>query len=81
LKILEEESREKWTVKKVSTDESQRTADEKLAKGDRSAFGDYLKVWLFKDGEGRSPKRDELANGELGLTGEDFRATIKGVLN
>lgn len=80
LKIFEVESGEKWTVKRLSTDESQRTADEKLAKGDRSAFGDYLKVWLFRDGEGRSPKKDKLANTELELKNEDLRVTIKRVL-
>jgi hypothetical protein len=81
LKIFEEETGEKWTVIKNNTDDSQKTADEKLAKGDRSAFGDYLKVWLFKDGEGKSPKKGDLANEELGLKAEDLRATIKQALS
>jgi len=80
LKIFEEETGEKWTVSKKSTNDSQKTADEKLAKGDRSAFGDYLKVWLFKDGEGKSPKKEALANKELGLKEEDLKALLRATL-
>lgn len=80
MKILEEETGGKWTINKKNTVDSQKTADEKLAKGDRSAFGDYLKVWLFKDGEGKSPKKEDLANKDLGLKEEDLKATIKAAL-
>jgi len=62
----------------VKTDESQKTADENLAKGDYSAFGDYLKVYLFRDGEGKSPSK--VANEELELEKEDLRSTIKAAL-
>jgi len=78
LGILEEETGEKWTVKRATTEDSERVADEKLEKGDYSAFGDYLKVFLFRDGKGGSPKR--LANEELGLGNEDLRKTIKAAL-
>lgn len=62
------------------TEDFQKIADEKLAKGDYSSFGDYLKVYLFADGKGQSPKEGELANGVLGLKTEDLRATVKGAL-
>jgi len=62
------------------TDDSQKIADEKLGKGDYSAFGDYLKVHLFRDGEGKSAKEADLANNALGLPKEDLRETIKSVL-
>jgi len=81
LKNFEEETGEKWTVNRVATDESQKTADEKLAKGDYSAFSDYLKVFLYRDGKGQSPKKENLANEELGLPVEDLKATVKGALN
>lgn len=80
LSILEEETGTKWTVEKKNTADSQKLADEKLAKGDYSAFGDYLKVILFGDGKGTSPKESELANKELGLPKEDLLETVKAVL-
>lgn len=80
LGIFEEETGTKWTVTNVSTADSLKTGDEKLGKGDRSAFGDYLKVHLFKDGEGKSTPESKLANKELGLPKEDLRATVKAVL-
>jgi hypothetical protein len=78
LSILEEETGEKWTVTNAKTDDSFALAEEKLAKGDYSAFGDYLKPHLFKDGKGHSGV--PLANEELGLPKEDLRATIKAAL-
>lgn len=80
LSILEKETGTKWTVAHKKTDDSLKTADEKLAKGDYSAFGDYLKVVLFKDGAGQSARRADLANEELGLPAQDLRATIKAAL-
>ena len=80
LAALEEESGEKWTVVEKNTADSQKLADEKFAKGDYSAFGDYLKPLLFGDGIGASPKEGQLANKELGLPKEDLKETIKAVL-
>jgi len=80
LKALEEESGAKWAVEHKKTDDSQKIADEKLAKGDYSSFGDYLKVYLFADGKGQSPKEGALANKELGLPTEDLKATVKAAL-
>lgn len=67
-------------MEKKSTEEIGKIADEKLAKGDYSSFGDYLKVYLFSDGKGQSPKEADLANKELGLPKEDLKATIKATL-
>ena len=80
LKAFEEESGSKWTVEKKDTETFAKIADEKLAKGDYSSFGDYLKVYLFTDGKGQSPKESDLANKELGLPKDDLRATVKAVL-
>lgn len=80
LKLLEEESGAKWEVEHKKTEDSQRIADEKLAKGDYSSFGDYLKVYLFADGKGQSAKEGDLANKELGLPKDDLKETIKAVL-
>lgn len=80
LAVLEEETGTKWTIVKKSTADSQKLADEKLARGDYSAFGDYLKPILFGDGIGASPKEAQLANKELGLPKEDLTKTIKAAL-
>ncbi|KAE8445916.1 hypothetical protein EG329_012695 [Mollisiaceae sp. DMI_Dod_QoI] len=80
LSLLEEQSGAKWKVEKKDTGETQKIADEKLAKGDYSSFGDYLKVYLFRDGEGQSPKEGELANGVLGIGKEDLKETVKAAL-
>ncbi len=80
LKIFEEESGTKWAVEKKNTEDSLKTANDKLSRGDYSAFSDYLKHHLWKDGGGQSAKDEELANEELGLPKEDLRATIKGAL-
>lgn len=80
LKLLEEESGVKWEVENTTTENSQRIADEKLAKGDYSSFRDYLKVYLFADEKGQSGKEEELANKELGLPKDDLKATVKAAL-
>lgn len=80
LGILEKESGTKWSVEHKKTEDSQKIADEKLAKGDFSAFGDYLKVYLFSDGKGKSPTEKELANKSLGLPEDNLRETIKAAL-
>lgn len=80
LKLLEEETGTEWTVERKQTEYYGKLADEKLAKGDYSAFGDYLKVILFGDGKGTCPKEADLANKELGLPKEDLKTTIKAAL-
>ncbi|PVH78939.1 NAD(P)-binding protein [Cadophora sp. DSE1049] len=80
LAVFQEETGTKWTVVNKNTSDSLKIADEKLAKGDYSAFGDYLKVELFRDGEGKSAKLEDLANEELGVSFGDLRATVKAVL-
>jgi hypothetical protein len=75
---LEEETGDKWTITNAKTDDSFKLAEEKLARGDYSAFRDYLKPHLFKDGRGHA--NVPLANKELSLPREDLRATIKAVL-
>jgi hypothetical protein len=80
LALLQEESGTKWTVEHKKTEDSQKNADEKLSKGDYSSFMDYLKVFLYTDRKGQSPKEEQLANKELGLPKEDLRETIKRVL-
>ncbi|KAK9795642.1 putative NmrA-like domain-containing protein [Seiridium cardinale] len=80
LKIFEEESGAKYTVKPVKSSDLEAIGKEKLEKKDFSAFGDFLQAYLFKDG-GDSAKNVELANGLLGLKDEDPRPVIKAYLD
>lgn len=77
LQIVEEETGSKWTVERQSSEELQKIGEEKLAKGDFSAFGQLLKVYIYRDGEGHPLKEGEKANKLLGLPEEE---DIKGTL-
>lgn len=81
LSVVEEETGTKWKVTNVKTDGITEKADAKLAKGDFSAFGDYLKVHFFRDGEGKSVSDHELWNELLGLPKDDLRESIRKVLS
>lgn len=76
LKIVEEETKEKWTVEPVSALQLDDEGRDKLARGDFSAFGSFLQAYLFGD-LGDSTKGVELANDLLGLQEEDIRVTLK----
>ncbi|RDW72892.1 NmrA-like family protein [Coleophoma cylindrospora] len=80
LSILESESGGQWTVSKEAADERRKTGEENLAKGDRSAFGNLLKDFVFRDGSGHGSPVGGFANKELGLPEEVLKETIKNVL-
>ncbi|KUI55744.1 hypothetical protein VP1G_03147 [Cytospora mali] len=77
LQILEDETGSKWAVENVSTQDLQKAGEEKLAKGDFSAFRELLRVHLYRDGEGHPVPADEKANNLLELPEEDLRGTIR----
>lgn len=78
LRIVEEETGGKWTVERQDTADLQRIGEEKLAKGDFSAFGQLLRVYLYRDGEGHALKEGEKANELLGLPNEeDLKGTLQ----
>ena len=75
---LEELTGEKWTVNRLDTKELQRTGEEKVAKGDFSAFPQLLGVIQYGDGAGNAPGKGVRANELLGLPGEeDLRGQLK----
>ncbi|ROW14205.1 hypothetical protein VPNG_04329 [Cytospora leucostoma] len=80
LQIVEEETSSKWTVEHVSTQDLQKLGEEKLAKGDFSAFGELLRVHLYRDGEAHPVPADELANKSLELPEEDLKASLRAWL-
>lgn len=80
LKIVEEETGSKWTVTHEDSAELQKLGEEKLAKGDFSAFLQLLRVHLYRDGAGHPVKDSENANKLLGLPEDDLRAELKKFL-
>ncbi|KAF4452596.1 hypothetical protein F53441_4616 [Fusarium austroafricanum] len=80
LKIVERVTGDKFEVTHVTGAELERLGDDKIAKGDFSAFGNYLEQFLFADGAGHSLKGDENAIRLLGLETENLEEVIKGVV-
>jgi hypothetical protein len=80
LAILEEETGEKWNVDRKDTKELQKIGEDKVAKGDMSAFPQLIAVVQYQDGTGNAPLKGRRANELLGLPEEDIRASIKEAL-
>lgn len=76
LRILEAETGSAWTTKKVETAPLQTLGEQKLAKGDFSAFIDLLLVWQFQDGSGHGASALS-GNAVLDLPGEDLKSLLK----
>ncbi|KAF5623251.1 2'-hydroxyisoflavone reductase [Fusarium tjaetaba] len=80
LKIAEQVTGDKFEVSHVTGAEQEKIGDEKIAKGDFSAFGNYLEQFLFADGAGHALKGDENAIGLLGLKEENLEEVVKSVV-
>jgi len=79
LKIIEEKTGSTFTVNNVKTSDLEKTADEKLAKGDYSAFVELLQQHIFADGSGNAAK-DNAAVNLLALQEEDISAATDKAL-
>ena len=80
LAIVEELTGKKLAVTRVSSKDIYKTGEDKLARGDHSAFVDFLKVHFEADGAGNALTEEVSANEKLGLQTEDVRAVVKGWL-
>ncbi|SPJ87039.1 related to 2`-hydroxyisoflavone reductase [Fusarium torulosum] len=80
LQIVEKLTGDKFEIFHISSAELERTGDEKIAKGDFSAFGDYLEQFLFADGAGHSLTGETNAIELLGLEKENLEEVIKSVI-
>ncbi|KAI1463274.1 NAD(P)-binding protein [Daldinia caldariorum] len=80
LKIAEEETGEKWTVEQASTEEQEKIGEEKLGRGDYSAFSYLLRWRIYADGAGLAVLGDKSGISLLGLQEEDLAATVKAWL-
>ncbi|KXH35039.1 NmrA-like family protein [Colletotrichum nymphaeae SA-01] len=79
LKVVEELTGSTFTVSNVKTADLEKIADEKLSKGDFSAFIDLLQQYSFADGNDNATK-DNAAVKLLGLQEEDLKAETKKAL-
>lgn len=77
LKLLEAESRQKWQVEHMSSNDLEKLGDRRKAEGDFSYFMLYLRHFFFSDGSCGFVKEGDSANWLLGLEKEDIRSTIQ----
>ena len=80
IKTIEELTGTTYTVNKVSSAELVKTGEEKLAKGDFSAFVQLVTAWNYADGADKALTKETSANELLGLQEEDLKATVKSWL-
>jgi hypothetical protein len=81
LQIVEKLTGDKFEVLRISSAELEKTGDEKITKGDFSAFGDYLEQFLFADGAGHSLTGETNAIELLGLEKENLEEVVKNVVD
>ena len=80
IKIIEELTGKTFTVERVSGKELQQLGEDKLAKGDYSAFGPLVTAWNYADGANKGLTAETSANELLGLQEEDLKETVKAWL-
>lgn len=71
----------KFEISHISGAELEKIGDEKLAKHDYSAFGEYIQQFLFADGAGHALKPEKSANALLGLKEENLEDLIKSIVD
>jgi hypothetical protein len=77
LRQFEEETGAQFEVTRKSTKDLVKVRDEKLAKGDPSAFFEVLLVATFADGAGMVVKEENKANRVLGLQGKGLKEIVR----
>ena len=79
LRVAEKVTGAKFEISHVSGADLEKIGDEKLARHDYSAFGEYIQQFLFADGAGHALKPEKSANALLGLEGENLEDLIKSI--
>ncbi|KAM0425492.1 hypothetical protein ACHAPT_009281 [Fusarium lateritium] len=79
LRIAEKVTGAKFDISRVSSAELEKIGDEKLARHDYSAFGEFIQQFLFADGAGHALKPEKSANGLLGLKEENLEEIVKSI--
>lgn len=78
LKIMEEEIGCQFRTTSVKTSDLEKIGDQKLTKGDFSAYIEYVIQWTLADGANHAIKDNAIKM--LGLEEQDLRAEIRKVL-
>jgi hypothetical protein len=77
---IEKLTGQKYEVGKASSTDLQKQGEEKLAKGDYSAFRELVTVWCYADEAGHALTAETSANELLGLEEESLEDTVRGWL-
>lgn len=80
IKVVEELTGTTFTVDRVDSEELQKLGEEKLSKGDFSAFLPLLQRWNFADGKGHAVKPGDSADELLELPKDDLKESIRAWL-
>jgi hypothetical protein len=70
----------KFTINREDSRKVQKVGEEKLSKGDYSAFRELVRVWNFADGAGHALKPEGSLEELLGIPSDDLTRTIKAWL-
>lgn len=77
IKTIEELKGTSYTPTKVASADLQKLGEDKLAKGDYSAFVPLVTAWNYADGAKKGLTPETSANELLGLKEEDLKETVK----
>lgn len=70
----------KLTINRVESQKLQQLGEEKLSKGDYSAFLELLRVWNAADGAGHALKPEDSVETLLGVPSDDLTQSVKAWL-
>jgi hypothetical protein len=70
----------KFQLDRVGSEQRLRDGKELLAKGNFVGIGMMWNVWCHSEGNGHMVGKERLANGLLGLSGEDMEGVVKSVV-
>lgn len=80
IKVIEELTGTTFAVNRVDSEELQKLGEEKLSKGDFSAFLPLLQRWNFADGKGHAVRPEDSADQLLELPKDDLGESIRAWL-
>lgn len=80
IKTTEELTGIKFTINRLDSKQLQQLGEDKLSKGDYSAFRELVRVWNYADGADHALKPEDSVDELLGVPGDDLTASIKAWL-
>lgn len=80
VKAVEDLTGSRLAIERLDSRKLQQAGEEKLARGDYSAFGELVRVWNYADGAGHTMNPEDNLGGLLAPPSEDPKDTIKAWL-